>query len=45
MNQQTTAPVAPEEYQPGVVTEIGTVTGATLGSNKRDGQDDTEYWH
>ncbi|MFD5558161.1 lasso RiPP family leader peptide-containing protein [Streptomyces sp. NPDC127068] len=32
-------------YEPPVVEEVGTVTEATLGANKKDGQDDTEYWH
>ncbi|WP_326615359.1 hypothetical protein OG949_41350 (plasmid) [Streptomyces scopuliridis] len=33
------------EYTPTVVSEVGTVTEVTLGSNKKEGQDDTEYWH
>ncbi|MDX3232550.1 hypothetical protein [Streptomyces sp. ME19-01-6] len=31
-------------YVPAVVTELGTVTGATLGSNNQNNADDTEYW-
>ncbi|MER6917150.1 hypothetical protein ABT354_36380 [Streptomyces sp. NPDC000594] len=37
------APV--QRYEPPVMFEAGTVTGATLGSNKKEGVDDTEYWH
>ncbi|MFR9727431.1 hypothetical protein ACL02R_29340 [Streptomyces sp. MS19] len=32
-------------YNPAVMTEFGTVTGATLGTNKKKGIDETEYWH
>ncbi|MGW5680148.1 lasso RiPP family leader peptide-containing protein [Streptomyces sp. NPDC003860] len=32
-------------YEPPVVEEFGTVTEATLGTNKKEGVDDTEYWH
>ncbi|MEV7422889.1 hypothetical protein [Streptomyces sp. NPDC091212] len=34
-----------EIYAAPELSELGTVTGATLGTNKKDGQDDTEYWH
>ncbi|MEV4975377.1 hypothetical protein [Streptomyces scopuliridis] len=46
MEQELTVETTPgQEYTPAVVSEVGTVTEVTLGSNKREGQDDTEYWH
>jgi hypothetical protein len=41
----TPAPVVVEDYAPAVLTSFGTVTDATLGTNKKEGADDTEYWH
>lgn len=46
MNEdETQVPVPAATYTPAVMTSIGTVTGATLGSNKKEGIDDTEYYH
>lgn len=46
MNQELTVETNPAPvYTPAVVSEIGTVTEVTLGTNKKEGQDDTEYWH
>ncbi|MFD3920170.1 hypothetical protein [Streptomyces sp. NPDC058595] len=45
MNEKILAAETTESYLPGAVTPFGTVTEATLGTNKKDGQDDTEYWH
>lgn len=32
-------------YTPAAVTELGTVTGATLGNKAHDPADDTQYWN
>lgn len=34
-----------QAYQPPVVTDLGTATGATLGDWAKDRRDDTEYWY
>ncbi|MFF9142164.1 hypothetical protein ACF09G_31895 [Streptomyces albogriseolus] len=31
-------------YTAPVLSTLGTVTGATLGSSNQDNEDDTEYW-
>jgi hypothetical protein len=35
----------PSSYTPAVVTEVGTVTGATLGNKGGNQADDTQYWN
>ncbi|MFB6604235.1 hypothetical protein ACFCXR_15390 [Streptomyces noursei] len=32
------------EYVPALMTDLGTITGTTLGDSTNDRADDTEYW-
>ncbi|MER7791129.1 hypothetical protein [Streptomyces sp. NPDC097640] len=46
MDDETYVPIlAVTGYIPAVVTEFGTVTGATLGNKQHDPADDTQYWN
>ncbi|MEU1668532.1 hypothetical protein ABZ547_34120 [Streptomyces sparsogenes] len=44
MEDEIQLPAPMDGYIPAAVTEFGTVTGATLGSNNQNNADDTEYW-
>jgi hypothetical protein len=44
-DKQSAVPVTTADYEPAVVTDLGTVTGATLGWCKKDRADQDEYWY
>ncbi|MFF4484560.1 hypothetical protein ACH4TQ_49240 [Streptomyces sp. NPDC021218] len=45
MNETQALVLVATGYTPAVVTEFGTVTGATLGNKAHDPADDTQYWN
>lgn len=45
MDEQQVPQTNATDYTPAAVTELGTVTGVTLGNKKHDPADDTQYWN